>query len=326
VPVVIAGIGGAYSVVAANSWMNRPGGFTLASDGSVQSIDLWKVICNGAVPYEVPHMILAAYLVTGFLIASVYAVGMLRGRRDRHHRLGLLIPLTVACIAAPIQFAVGDTAARAIANDQPIKFAGMECVRQTDTHVTEYMYGVCTSEGVKGGLGIPGFDSFLVGFSTDTKVTGLDSVAASDRPPFNTMLHWCFDTMVGICTAMIALGLWLAWTWWRRRDIPRTPWFLRAVAVSGLAAVVALECGWIVTEVGRQPWVVYGVMRTKDAVTGASGVWVTFGAVLAIYTVLGVATVLILRTMSRRWREAGDAEVEVPYGPSEPGPPRAEAT
>jgi cytochrome bd ubiquinol oxidase subunit I len=326
VPVVIAGIGGAYSVVAANSWMNRPGGFTLASDGSVQSIDLWKVIFNGAVPYEVPHMILAAYLVTGFLIASVYAVGMLRGRRDRHHRLGLLIPLTVACIAAPIQFAVGDTAARAIANDQPIKFAGMECVRQTDTHVTEYIYGVCTSEGVKGGLGIPGFDSFLVGFSSDTKVTGLDSVAASDRPPFNTMLHWCFDTMVGICTAMIALGLWLAWTWWRRRDIPRTPWFLRAVAVSGLAAVVALECGWIVTEVGRQPWVVYGVMRTKDAVTGASGVWVTFGAVLAIYTVLGVATVLILRTMSRRWREAGDAEVEVPYGPSEPGPPRAEAT
>src|SRR3954453_21247361 len=135
VPVVIAGIGGAYSVVAGNSSMNRAGGFTLASDGSVQSIDLWKVIFNGAVPYEVPHMILAAYLVTGFLVASVYAVGMLRGRRDRPHRLGLLIPRPVACIAAPIQFAVGDTAARAIANDQPIKFAAMECVRQTDTHV-----------------------------------------------------------------------------------------------------------------------------------------------------------------------------------------------
>jgi cytochrome d ubiquinol oxidase subunit I len=192
--------------------------------------------------------------------------------------------------------------------------------------VTEYIYGVCTDEGVNGGIGIPGFDSFLVGFSTDTKVTGLESVPASDRPPFNTLLHWCFDTMVGICTAMIALGLWLAWAWWRRRDIPRTPWFLRAVAVSGVAAVVALECGWIVTEVGRQPWVVYNVMRTEDAVTGASGVWVTFGAVLAIYSVLGVATVLILRTMSRRWREAGEAEIEVPYGPSEPEPPKLEAT
>jgi cytochrome d ubiquinol oxidase subunit I len=320
VPVVVAGIGGAYSVVAANSWMNRPGGFELGADGSAKSIDIWKVIFNGAVPYEVPHMILAAYLVTGFLVASVYAVGMLRGRRDRHHRLGLLIPLTVACILAPIQFAVGDTAARAIADHQPVKFAAMECVQKTDTHVTEYIYGVCTDEGVKGGVGIPGFDSFLVGFSTDTEVTGLDSVPPSDRPPFNTMLHWAFDTMVGIGTAMIALGLWLAWSWWRRRDIPRTPWFLRVVAVSGIAAIVAMEAGWIVTEVGRQPWIVQGVMRTEDAVTGASGVWFTFVAALVIYAVLGTATVLILRTMSRRWREAGEAEVAVPYGPSEPRP------
>jgi cytochrome bd ubiquinol oxidase subunit I len=321
VPVVISGIGGAYSVVGVNSWMNQPGGFTLGPDGSVTSVDLWKVIFNGAVPYEVPHMILAAYIVTGFLVASVYAVGMLRGRRDRHHRLGLLIPFTVAAIAAPIQFAVGDTAARAIADDQPVKFAAMECVQTTHRNVTEYIFGVCTDDGVKGGIGIPGLDSFLVGFDTDTKVTGLDSVPADERPPFNTLLHWCFDIMVGIGTALIALGAWLAFVWWRRRDIPSTPWFLRAVAVSGVAAVVAMECGWIVTEVGRQPWVVYGVMRTEDAVTGASGVWVTFGVVLAIYAALGVATVLILRTMSRRWRTAGEAEVEVPYGPSEAAPP-----
>jgi cytochrome d ubiquinol oxidase subunit I len=321
VPVVISGIGGAYAVVAVNSWMNQPGGFTLGPDGSVSSVDLWKVIFNDAVPYEVPHMILAAYIVTGFLVASVYAVGMLRGRRDRHHRLGLLIPFTVAAIAAPIQFAVGDTAARAIAEDQPVKFAAMECVQTTHRNVTEYIFGICTDDGVKGGIGIPGFDSFLVGFDTDTKVTGLDSVPPDERPPFNTLLHWCFDIMVGIGTALIALGAWLAFVWWRRRDIPSTPWFLRAVAVSGVAAVVALECGWIVTEVGRQPWIVYGVMRTEDAVTGASGVWLTFAVVLAIYTALGVATVLILRTMSRRWREADGGEVEVPYGPSEPEPP-----
>ena len=190
--------------------------------------------------------------------------------------------------------------------------------------MTEYIFGVCTADGVKGGIGIPGFDSFLVGWSTDTKVTGLDSVPASDRPPFNTLLHWCFDIMVGICSAMIALGAWLAWSWWRRRDIPETRWFLRAVAVSGAAAVVALECGWIVTEVGRQPWIVYNVMRTEEAVTGAGGVWVTFAAALALYAVLGTATVLILRTMSRRWRSAGEVEVEVPYGPSDPAPPAAE--
>src|SRR6476646_4366176 len=221
--------------------MNQPQGFS-PTTGKVTSVEPWKVLFNDAVPYEVPHMILAAYLVTGFLVASVYAVGMMRGRVDRYHRLGLLIPLTVACIATPIQFMVGDTAARAIAHNQPIKFAAMECVEQTSTDVTEYIYGRCTSDGVKDGIGIPGFDSFLVGWSTSTQVTGLDSVPPDDRPPFDTMLHWAFDTMVGICSVLILLALWLGIAWWRKRDFPQTKWFLRAVAVSGLAAVVALEC------------------------------------------------------------------------------------
>jgi cytochrome bd ubiquinol oxidase subunit I len=315
VPVALAGIGGAWSVVAANSWMNQPDGFKLASDGSVTGVSPLDAFFNGAVAYEAPHMILAAYLVTGFLVASVYAVGMLRGRRDRHHRLGLLIPLTMAVILTPIQFMVGDTAARAIAKDQPVKFAAMECVQETHTHVTEYLGGRCTSDGVKGGIGIPGLDSWLVGFSTDTKVIGLDSVPPDDRPPANTLLHWAFDAMVGICSALILLGLWLGISWWRKRDIPKTPWFLRATAVSGVAAIVALECGWIVTEVGRQPWIVYEVMRTEDAVTQADGVWVSLGVVLLVYTALGIATVIVLRAMSRRWREAQVDDVDVPYGP-----------
>ena len=156
VPIVICGLGGAYSVVAVNSWMNTPQGFTMDAAGNVTDIDPWQVMTNPAVGYEVPHMILAAYIVTAFLIASVYAVGMLRGRRDRHHRLGLLIPLTVGCILAPIQFFVGDTAAREIADHQPIKFAAMECVEHTHRDVTEYIYGVCTDDGVKCGIGIPG--------------------------------------------------------------------------------------------------------------------------------------------------------------------------
>jgi cytochrome bd ubiquinol oxidase subunit I len=322
VPIVIAGLGGAFSVVAVNSWMNQPDGFKIASDGTVTDVDPLDAIFNRATGYEVPHMILAAYLVTGFLVASVYAVGMLRGRRDRHHRLGLLIPLTVASIVTPIQFAVGDTAARSIADDQPVKFAAMECVQETSTHVTEYIFGRCTSDGVKGGIGIPGFDSFLVGWSTDTKVTGLDSVPADERPPANTLLHWCFDLMVGICTALIALGLWLGVSWLRKRDIPRSPWFLRATAVSGLSAIVALECGWIVTEVGRQPWIVYDTMRTKDAVTDANGVWVSLATVVLVYTALGIVTVLILRAMARRWRTAEIDEADVPYGPR-PAPPES---
>jgi cytochrome d ubiquinol oxidase subunit I len=315
VPVVVSGFGGAFSVVAANSWMNQPQGFS-PTTGKVTSVDVAKVIFNPAVPYEVPHMILAAYLVTGFVVASIYAVGLLRGRHDRVHRLGLLIPLTVACIATPIQFAVGDTAARAIAKDQPVKFAAMECVQQTSTDVTEYIFGRCTSDGVKGGIGIPGFDSFLVGWSTSTQVIGLDSVPSDDRPPANTMLHWAFDTMVGICTLLIGLGIWLFVIWRRKVDVAHARWFLRATAVSGVAAVVALESGWIVTEVGRQPWIVYDVMRTSDAVTHAGGIWVTFTAVLALYALLGATLVIVLLAMSRRWRDAD--ETPVPYGPDQP--------
>ena len=233
---------------------------------------------------------------------------------------GLLIPLTVACILTPIQFMVGDTAARAIAKDQPVKFAAMECVQKTSTDVTEYIYGRCTSSGVKGGIGIPGFDSFLVGWSTSTQVIGLDSVPPDDRPPFNTMLHWAFDTMVGICTLLIGLGLWLGIGWWRKRDFPQTKWFLRAVAVSGVATVVAMECGWIVTEVGRQPWIVYNVMRTEDAVTNADGVGITFAGVILLYAALGAALIITLRAMSRRWRDGDEEAVEVPYGPDARSP------
>jgi cytochrome d ubiquinol oxidase subunit I len=173
---------------------------------------------------------------------------------------------------------------------------------------------------VKGGIGIPGFDSFLVGWSTSTQVTGLDSVPPEDRPPFNTLLHWSFDTMVGICSLMILLALWLGINWWRHKDFPQSKWFLRAVAVSGIAGVVALECGWIVTEVGRQPWIVYNVMRTSDAITHARGIWVTFVLILGLYTVLGVTLVIVLRTMSRRWRTEDADDEPGPYSPEAPPP------
>jgi cytochrome bd ubiquinol oxidase subunit I len=319
VPMVVAGIGGAFSVVTANSWMNQPQGFTLDAAGKVVETDPLKVLFNPAWVYEVPHMILAAYMVAGFLVASVYAVGMLRGRRDRLHRLGLLIPLTIALIATPIQLFVGDTAARGVADHQHAKFAAMECIQKTGTDQTEYVGGICTSEGVKGAIAIPGLDSFLVGFNTDTKVTGLEQIPPDERPPANTLLHLSFDAMVGIGTALLALGVWLTIVWWRRRDIPRTPWFLRVVAVSGAGAILALWFGWIVTEVGRQPWIVQGYMRTSEAVTQAKGIWFVFAAVILLYAALGTGAILVLRTLSRRWHEEGDAETDayVPYAPQE---------
>ncbi len=315
VPMVVTGIGGAFSVVAANAWMNQPQGFTLDAAGKVVDTAPLKILFNPATGYEVPHMILAAYMVVGFLVASIYAVGMLKGRRDRLHRLGLLIPLTIACIATPVQLFVGDTAAREVADNQPAKFAGMECIQKTGTHQTEYVGGICTSDGVKGAIPIPDLDSFLVGFHADTKVIGLVNIPADDRPPANTMLHLAFDGMVGIGSALLLLGAWLAFAWWRRRDIPQTPWFLRAVAISGAGAILALWMGWIVTEVGRQPWIVQGYMRTSEAVTDAKGIWFSFGLVLLLYAAIGTIAILVLRSMSRRWRE-GDPETDVPYSPT----------
>jgi cytochrome d ubiquinol oxidase subunit I len=327
IPIFICGIGGAFSVVAMNSWMNQPQGYVMNAAGEITKVEPFKVIFNGATSYEVPHMILAAYMVTGFVVASVYAVGMLKGRRDRYHRLGMLLPLTVALALAPVQFFVGDTAARAVAKDQPIKFAAMECVYKTGAHQPEYLGGVCVDGEVKGAIKIPGLDSFLVGFSADTNVVGLDSVPKSDQPQNLTMLHLAFDLMVGIGSAYLLLGLWLAFSWWKQRDFPQTKWFLRIVAISGLGAIAALEAGWIVTEVGRQPWIVYEEMRVENAVTGASGVWVTFGIVFIVYAVLGTATILTLRTMAKRWRESGDEELAgLPYGAPEPPPEEEEAS
>jgi cytochrome d ubiquinol oxidase subunit I len=318
VPMFVCGIGGAFSVVAANSWMNQPQGFTENAAGKVTDIEPLKVLFNPATGYEVPHMILAAYMVVGFLVASIYAVGMLKGRRDRLHRLGLMIPLVIACIATPVQLFVGDTAARAIAKDQPAKFAGMECIQSTGGHQTEYVGGICTSSGVKVAIPIPDLDSLLVGFNPDTKVIGLNSIPADERPPVNTFLHLAFDTMVGIGSALLLLGAWLAWSLWKKRDIPRTPWFLRAVAVSGAGAILALWSGWIVTEVGRQPWIVFQKMKTSEAVTHAGGIWFTFGLLLILYITIGTIAVLVLRRMSRRWREGGGADSEDTPGPYAP--------
>jgi cytochrome bd ubiquinol oxidase subunit I len=325
VPIAISGIGGAFSVVSANAWMNTPDGFTLGADGNVASVQPLHVIFNTSTFHEFVHMWVAAYIVTGFLVASVYAVGMLRGRRDRYHRLGFLIPFSVAAIMAPIQLIVGDAAARDVYHDQPTKFAAMECIYKSGDDQPEQIGGICRDGKVTGDISLPGVDSLLADFSTGAVVKGLYSVPKNDRPPALTMIHLAFDTMVGLGTAMAALAAWFALAWWRKRDLPATPWFLRFAALAGVAAVLALESGWIVTEVGRQPFIVSGYMRTADAVTPAQGIWFVYAFTLALYIGLGVTSVVVLRGLSRRWREAGDEQeaelADVPYGPTAEAPP-----
>jgi cytochrome bd ubiquinol oxidase subunit I len=327
IPVALAGLGGTFSVIAANSWMNQPAGFVLGPDGRVAAVDALAVIFNRATWYEVPHMFLAAYLVTGFLLASVYAVGLLRGHRDRYVRLGFAIPFVVAALAAPIQVTVGDFAARAVFEDQPAKFAAMELITRTGPNQPVTIGGVLVGDQVVGGVAIPNLGSILAGFSPDVRITGFDEIPIDQRPPA-TIVHLAWDTMVGIGTALVILGLWGLVLRLRHRDHATARWFLRSAAIAGIGAIVALESGWIVTEVGRQPWVVYLVLRTSDAVSQSGGIRFTFATVIGLYAVLGIATLVILRTMSRRWAAADLAaggrdtaeladhgEEHVPYGP-----------
>ncbi|MEV8094779.1 cytochrome ubiquinol oxidase subunit I [Kitasatospora sp. NPDC085879] len=328
-PLPLAALMGAFGIIAANSWMNTPQGFTLDSDGNPVDVTVQQAVFTPMFGPEYWHFVVAMFLTAGYVVAGVYAVGWLRGRRDRYHRLGFTVPFTVAAILTPIQFFLGDNIARQIYHKQPIKFAAAELVWNTGDHVSEYLFGRLQEDGtVKGGLKIPQLDSILAGFSPDTQVTGLSSVPAADRPTATqaTIVHWAFDIMATIGSLLILLALWYAWCWWRRRDLPKSRWFFRCAAVAGVASVITVECGWITTEVGRQPWIVYQYMRVSDAVTptAAASLWTMFGIVAVVYLLIFGAFLAVLLKMRTRWRltdsgavtaSAEGPESDTPYGP-----------
>jgi cytochrome d ubiquinol oxidase subunit I len=319
-PIPFIALAGTVSIISANAWMNTPAGFTIGPDGKPTDVDPLGVIFNKALPYELCHFIVAAYMAAGFTVASIYAVGWLRGRRDRYHRLGFLIPFTIAAVLTPVQFVVGDTTARAVFKDQPAKFAAMEVVTQSGTNQPEILFGRYDSatNTVSGGISIPGLDSYLAGGNRDTYVQGLNDIPVENHPSNVTIVHWAFDIMVGIASLLLLLVLWFAIAYWRRREVPSSRIFLIAAAASGFLTFVAVEAGWIVTEVGRQPWIVYNILRTSDAVTATApgGLWITFTVVMGLYLVLGAGTVMVLRAMSRRWRQQDEPLDETaPYGP-----------
>lgn len=298
VPICVAGVASAFFVVTANAWMNQPVGFDL-ENGTVSEVDPWAAMFNPATPPQTVHMILAAFMVAGFGGASVYAVALLRGRRDRYHRLGFLLPFTVAAIITPVQIAVGDWAAKFLATNQPTKLAAIEGLSRTQRGAPLSLGGIYLDGELRYAVEIPNLLSLLAHWDPGALIQGLEDVPPNARPPVNTV-HLSFQLMVGIGFALLALGVWFAITWWRRRDIPRSPWFLRCAALSGIGAVIAMEAGWVTTEVGRQPWIVYGVMRTEDAVNPAPGLRIGLYAVLVVYTVLTAATVYVLRHFARR--------------------------
>src|SRR5919204_488210 len=297
-----AGVLGTFSVLAANAFMQTPGGIAMSSTGHLLSVDVLGALFPRALGYEFWHFLIAAYMAAGFVVASIYAVSWLRGRRDHYQRLAFAVPFTVAALLAPVQLVVGDLSARAVVSDQPAKFAAIEVNWTTRSHKPEVIGGLLNNSGQgQYGVAIPSFDSILVGFSPDTVVPGLTSTVADARPNIAeaNIVHLAFDLMVGLGSAALGLVAWYFIVLLRWRHLPRSRWFYRVAAFAGLGAYVAVESGWVTTEVGRQPWIVYNVMRVADAVTSAPGsfVWTMLATLIVIYAVIAIVFVTLLRRL-----------------------------
>ena len=307
VPVVVSGFAGSFNVIAVNGWMNAPKGFTLVG-ARVVDPHPWQALLNSNMWHELIHMYLAGYLVAGYLVAGVYAAGWLKGRRTHYHRTALVVTLAFASLAAPVQVLVGDWAGREVANRQPTKLAAMEGLQRTTKGAPFTLGGFYTDGEVRYGVRVPRMLSLLAQHDPNATIQGLEAVPPRDRPPVN-VVRFAFQSMVAIGTGLALLGLWFIVTWWRRRRLPESPWFFRLVTIAGPLAFVALICGWTTTEVGRQPWIVYKVMRTSEAVTHANGLAVGYVALIVVYVSLAVAVAWLLRRLSSR-----PAEAEVQHG------------
>jgi cytochrome d ubiquinol oxidase subunit I len=297
VPIVLSGFTGSFMVIAVNAWMNHPSGFRIV-DGRAVDIHPWQALFGN--PYfwhELVHMYLAGYIVTGFALAAVYAFGRLRGRWGRYERAALAVPLTVAALVSPVQVLIGDWAAREVAAMQPVKLAAIEGLGRTTRGAPEHLGGWYVDGGVRYVIGIPKMLSFLAFHDPNATVRGLDTVPPADRPPIN-IVRVAFQTMVGIGTLLAVLGAFYLVVRVRRQRMPETPWFYRAVVLAGPLSFVALIAGWVTTEVGRQPWVAYGVMRTAQAVTGAGAIPVGYAALATVYALVAVGVVWILRRLA----------------------------
>jgi cytochrome d ubiquinol oxidase subunit I len=305
VPIILSGFTGSLMVIAVNGWMNHPTGFTLEDGQAVDVRPFAALFENSYFWHELIHMYIAGFMVAGFLTASAYAWALLRGRDTRYNRLALIVPLTVAALASPVQIIVGDWAARDVARSQPVKLAAFEGLQTTERGAPVHLLGWYDGNRVEYGIAIPKLLSLLAFHDPNAQVQGLDEVPASDRPPVN-VVRFAFQTMVAIGTALALLGVVFVAAWFRLRRLPQSRWFYRAVVAAGPLSLVALLAGWITTEVGRQPWVVYRVMRTSEAVTGASGIPVGYATLAAVYAGLAVAVAWLLRRLARAPMESSE--------------------
>ncbi len=312
IPIVVSSLASAFLVISVNGWMNQPEGFEVV-DGKAVNVDPLAAMFNAAMPYEVTHGALASYVATGFAVAGVYAIAMLRGDRSDYVRKALVLGLAVALVFTPLQIISGDLSARFLAHNQPEKFAAMEGQFETEEGAPLRIGGFPDTEDQKMrfAIEIPKLGSFLAFEDFDAEVRGLNSFP-QDEIPDARLAHFSFQVMVAIGFFLVFVAAWvLGLAWWRKRIDPGRLQLL-AVAVTLPLGFLAIEVGWFVTEFGRQPWIIYQVMRTSDAATPREGIGFILLVFILVYIALTAALALLLLRERRRPLEAGTPPREAP--------------
>jgi len=291
----VSGIASGILVVAANSWMNSPSGFDYVN-GKYLNIDPLKAMFNEAWFSEALHMTIAAFSATGFAVAGIHALMIYRKQNVTFHTKSFKIAIVFGAAAAILQPLSGDISAKGAAKRQPAKLAAMEAYFHTQEYAPLVIGGIpdTAAKKVNYGLEIPGLLSFLVHDDFKTVVNGLDKIPAKDQPPV-AITHYAFQVMVGIGTLMMFIGILYFIALWKKKEWLNKPWFLKLFIIATPTGFIALEAGWTVTEVGRQPWIIQGVMRTSEAVTKMPGIQYTFYLFTFIYFTLSVFVIFLLK-------------------------------
>ncbi len=313
--VALSGAASGLFVVTANAWMNTPAGFRLVN-GAPVDIDPVAAMFNPSWFAEALHMTLAAYLATGAAVAGIHAFMLRRDRANLFHRRALAIALVAMGVTAVLQPVSGDQLARLVARTQPAKLAALEGQFQTERGAPLRIGGLPDAEAriTRYALEIPGGLSLFAFHDPNAEVKGLEAFPKEAWPQPLAVVHIAFQIMVGAGTALAAVALGAALLAWRWRRLPDSPWLLRALVACGPLGFIAIEAGWTVTEVGRQPWVIYQILRTADAVTPATGLVAPFVTFMLLYVFLAIVVIWLL------WRQvAASPRVKDEHGPSKEG-------
>lgn len=283
---LIVGISGIVSgilVVAANAWMNSPSGFDFVN-GEYINIDPIEAMFNDAWFSQALHMSIAAFCATGFAVAGVHAFMILKGKNIEFHKKSFKIAAVFGCIAALIQPLSGDISAKDVAKRQPAKLAAMEAHFHTERRAPFIIGGIPDEDNktVKYAIKIPGLLSFITYGDINAEVKGLDQIPEEHHPPV-AITHYAFQIMVGLGVLMMMIAVLYFYSLWKKRNLLKSKWLLKLFAIATPVGFIAVEAGWTVTEVGRQPWIIYNVMKTADAVTPMPGIVYSFYIFTAIY-------------------------------------------